>query len=827
MELRTLSEPHLKDDVLGNIPREEEACLDRVLLHLADRRTTSPRATAIDYDAELLSLRDQMSSARTEDLPPLLEQMERLQALASRQAEAEENHVDPQSPYFGRMVLEENGRQREVLIGRGTYLDTKAGIRIVDWRDAPVSRLYYRYAEGDDYEEVFGEREVYGEVLIRRSVTIAERELRRIQCPQGNFARSKKDGWIQLDDASLRLAGGQGTAARPERTAGKLGVGDAITENEDKHLREITPLIDARQFDLITQPSSGLVVIQGGAGSGKTTIGLHRLAYLAFHDPNRFRADKMLVVVFNEALVRYIGQVLPSLGLTGVAIRTYQEWAARLRASALPQLPRVYGDDTPAVVTRLKKHPALLELIERKVQAEAERAFTELEPLTAIDPNLQPGLETFARSTERPLLHRFHALRRWIEDHAEAIDGGARNAALRITSRHLERLDDITFLWADLLTDLGQLKSTFANARHDRLSPGDIERAHAYITKKCNQVQSELERAREEAEERAERGENAERGEAEAFAKNSDELPPPRPSSRGETDEDDDDHYGAIDGLDLEERATLDREDDTLLLRLLQRVRGPLRRGQATREPLSYEHVLVDEAQDLSPVEMAVIFDTVSRGQSITLAGDTAQRLHMDNGFSDWTTVLGELGLSHVEVEPLELSYRSTAEILEVAQHVLGPLRPSKEPVATRHGAPVELFQTAATGDSVALLAEALRELSIHEPRASVAVVARYPEHADLYYDGLKRGDVPYLRRIVDQEFPFKPGVDVTDIRQVKGLEFDYVILVEVTEGTYPEEDEARHLLHIGVTRAAHQLWILSSGKPSRLLPEALRDRGY
>src|SRR5690606_6127697 len=152
------------------------------------------------------------------------------------------------------LVLEEEGKKREVLIGRSTYLDTNSGIRIVDWRDAPVSRLYYRYAEGDDYDEIFGEREVYGRVNTRRSVTIVDDTLRRISCPQGNFAHSKKHGWIELDDMSLRLSGGQGSATRAEKPRGKLGVGDALTENEDKHLREITPLIDQRQFELITRP---------------------------------------------------------------------------------------------------------------------------------------------------------------------------------------------------------------------------------------------------------------------------------------------------------------------------------------------------------------------------------------------------------------------------------------------------------------------------------------------------------------------------------------------------------------------------------------------
>jgi len=113
------------------------------------------------------------------------------------------------------------------------------------------------------------------------------------------------------------------------------------------------------------------------------------------------------------------------------------------------------------------------------------------------------------------------------------------------------------------------------------------------------------------------------------------------------------------------------------------------------------------------------------------------------------------------------------------------------------------------------------------EPNCTVCVISRYVEQADIYYDGLKKGEVPFLRRIAYQDFPFRAGVDVTDIRQVKGLEFDYVILLDVTESSFPEDDESRHLLHIAATRAAHQLWVIVPGKPSRLLPEELRDRGY
>jgi DNA helicase-2/ATP-dependent DNA helicase PcrA len=139
----------------------------------------------------------------------------------------------------------------------------------------------------------------------------------------------------------------------------------------------------------------------------------------------------------------------------------------------------------------------------------------------------------------------------------------------------------------------------------------------------------------------------------------------------------------------------------------------------------------------------------------------------------------------------------------------------------------VELFRFADNGEAVGFLADALKELMDTEPRASVAVISRHPEQADLFYQGLLRAETPKVRRIANQDFPFRPGIDVTDVRQVKGLEFDYVILVEVSHATYGSDDEARHLLHIAATRAAHQLWILTSGQPSGLLPQALRERSY
>jgi DNA helicase-2/ATP-dependent DNA helicase PcrA len=814
-----------EDSERDAVVSEELACLERVQNHLRERsqrgsdRPGAAAAAAADNELRLLDLRDQISSARMEDVPPLVQEMERLQSLMVHRRDTNAVTVDTRSPYFGRLVIEEGPKKREVLIGRGTYLDTKSGVRIVDWRDAPVSRLYYRYEEGDDYDEVFGDREVTGLIKTRRSLSIVESELRRITSPQGTFVRGK-EGFRRVESQAFKLTGGAGTAIRAEQhhRPGKLGIGS--DGGEDKHLREITALIDPRQFDLITRSDAGLVVIQGGAGSGKTTIGLHRLAYLAFQDARRFRPDKLLVIVFNDALARYVARVLPALGIEGVAIRTYEDWVRRIRQSLYTRLPSKYREDTPTAVSRFKKHPLLLRLIDDHVAKLGSQITARVNTLTADSGELGEKLRSgWAKSEKRPLAHRLHGLITQVDsDAARSLPTDVRVGIERACRALLKATRDVSTTWAELLSDRSALGAAVEKLAPGSFTAGELDRIVAWCSARSAEIVGEIELKREERAERA-HADDAEGGKKRA-RKDEEES-----EREEEADDDDDEMRRGIDGFDIAEDAKLDPEDDTILLRLHQRLRGPLTRGKLSKDPIVYEHILVDEAQDLSPVELAVVLDTTSQARSITLSGDVQQRLMMDNGFSDWKTVLGELSLSHVEVEPLKLSYRSTKPIIDFSRAVLGPLASTDAPVATREGAPVDLFTHGHTGDAVATLSEALRDLMQSEPQASVAVIARYPEQADLYFGGLLRAEVPYLRRVAEQDFSFKPGVDVTDVRQVKGLEFDYVVIVEASDSSYPDDDEARHLLHIAATRAAHQLWLFVVGRPSPLLPQELVDR--
>ena len=134
----------------------------------------------------------------------------------------------------------------------------------------------------------------------------------------------------------------------------------------------------------------------------------------------------------------------------------------------------------------------------------------------------------------------------------------------------------------------------------------------------------------------------------------------------------------------------------------------------------------------------------------------------------------------------------------------------------------MEFFQYTDHGACIAALAEALTELAGEEPLASVAVLTPSPDLSELYFSGLDRSEVPRLHLVRSQDFRFAPGVEVTEIEQVKGLEFDYVILVGVGEANYADEPMARRLLHVGATRAVHQLWLTSTGTASKIVREAI-----
>jgi len=276
-----------------------------------------------------------------------------------------------------------------------------------------------------------------------------------------------------------------------------------------------------------------------------------------------------------------------------------EDWVRRIRQSLYTRLPAKYRDDTPTVVSRFKKHPLLLRLIEEYVAKLAEQVTARVASLTtnAGEPGEKLS-KSWAKSADRPLAHRLHALINLVEgDAAKSLPTDVRVGVERTCRALLKSTRDVPTVWAELLSDRTALGDAVGRLAPGNFTPGELDRVVAWCSARSAEIVGEIETRKEERDERRVAGDD-EGGEKRQKRGKRDEDT----AERDEEEDDDDEMRRGIDGMDISETAKLDHEDDTIFLRLHQRLRGPLTRGKLSKDPIVYEHILVDEAQDLSPI---------------------------------------------------------------------------------------------------------------------------------------------------------------------------------------------------------------------------------
>jgi len=256
-------------------------------------------------------------------------------------------------------------------------------------------------------------------------------------------------------------------------------------------------------------------------------------------------------------------------------------------------------------------------------------------------------------------------------------------------------------------------------------------------------------------------------------------------------------------GTTMEDAHTFDAEDVPVLFELQ-------RRGILPPADLpTYDHIVVDEAQLRAPMELAAIGDALAKHGTITLAGDHRQATDETAYFAGWDAARREVRAQHWAEITLNVTYRSVPAIADFARTFLIPEEPPAEPAVWATTADGTLAQAAQ-------LCWHLDALLTRDPWRQICVIARTPEHARRLHAELARGLDPLL--VLDGDFRFEPGIIVTTAGAVSGLEFDAVVVPDLTPSFWPSTPELLRSLYVAATRARDWLWLATPDSWSPLV---------
>ncbi|MCQ8768453.1 HelD family protein [Streptomyces telluris] len=565
-------------------------------------------------------------------------------------------------------------------------------------------------------------------------------------------------------------------------------------------MHDIVQTIQAEQDRIIRAPHRGVLVVEGGPGTGKTVVALHRAAFLLYAHREQLARRAVLIVGPNPAFLGYIGEVLPSLGETGVLLATPGELFPGVTAT---------GTDTPRAA-EVKGGAAMAGALaayvrDRQTLPDPATVIDHEDGELHLDADIASDARHHARATNLPhnlarpyfAFHVIDALTRQLADRIGADPFGGPNflgpddiaqlgkavAASPAVHAAIEELWPALTprqLIADYLADPVHLPE--ADAAAVRREGGAWTPADVPLLDEAAELLGEDDSAARAAAE-------AERQRQVAYAQGVLDMSYGSRTQEFEDREDEDSEVlAAHDLVDAERLAERHEEEDH---------RSAAERAAADRT-WAFGHIIVDEAQELSPMAWRLLMRRCPT-RSMTLVGDPAQTSE-PGGCGAWRTVLEPYVGDRWEHVRLGVNYRTPAEVMEVAAGVLRSADPSFEPPRSIRSTD-ERPWALRTGDLPGAVAEAVAKELPQEGR--LAVIAPRPHHAALSaaLPDAAHGPAPDLTR----------PVVLLDPRQAKGLEFDAVIVAEPAEFGLSD-------LYVALTRATQRLGIVHTGP----LPEGL-----
>lgn len=617
------------------------------------------------------------------------------------------NRAAKDKPYFGRIDYQEtkSGLEESLYIGKNGVQGPEDAVVVVDWR-APVATVYYENEKGPGAYAVPEGAPMEIDLALKRTFDIEEGQL---------------NGYYDSDIASN------------DQLLVKY-----LAKNKDVVLGDIIATIQKEQDQIIRDIPFKSMIVQGVAGSGKTTVAMHRISHILYNYEKRYAPEDFCIIGSNDMLLSYITSGLPELDVQNVKQRRmdeflreqlYEDWKKKYKL--IPARPE---DSWKCRMDYVRTLDHYLWQVWHKL----------LKPRAIRDEELG---EILSRDQMYQIL-RFR--RDWSLQRMEVLINDTIQRRIRLLTDYTVEDDEYEYWRALRRRKLKEYKNYFKPTKEWFGCLATYQRFVGLYAQKygidAEQTLSNLER-------------------------------------------------GYVDVYDLAGMA--------------------LTRRWVTEDmpPNTFGQIIVDEAQDFGEMVYYVL-KRIQPGCYFTIMGDVSQNIHYEMGMNDWEPLREHVFNEKADsFQILAKSYRNTIEISEYAGRVLEKASAGAykiQPVI-RHGSPVAAYQM----EEKELLPRAAKLIEEIRDRGyrTIAVVCRSQGEADQVHKGLAKAGV-----VQAEEESFQQGLMVLPIELTKGLEFDAVILWKPDEAHYGNTPKEAKLLYVAITRALHELHLISSEPLTSLL---------
>ncbi|TCT17116.1 DNA helicase-2/ATP-dependent DNA helicase PcrA [Natranaerovirga pectinivora] len=661
-------------------------------------------------------------------------------------------------PYFARIDIksEASDELEKLYIGKTSLFKEDNSPVILDWR-SPLASVYYDGRLGEvTYDSPGGEEIV--DLVLKRQFTIAEGELE-------NFV----DIDITANDAFLQAA---------------------LEENADDRLKDIASTIQAEQNKVIRAELKNPLIVQGVAGSGKTTIALHRIAYFIYTYENIFDPDNFMIIAPNKLFINYISEVLPELGVEDVNQTTFTELMEDFIGFKF-KVKNPFEDMETLIQNKTNENVDLLKWLlsfkgSLKVKDIIDDYISTIKETFVPDEDfaLQENIIVKKENIKRMFLVDLEGIPLYkrveeIKKNLKYRFGLVKKQILRETEnefdRKIQHIRNKEFESEERRLKLVEL----INARDEKLETlrkDSTSLVRKYITKfpktKLMDYYKDLFTNKETLMSYV--GNDLSKEQIEYLS-----------------------NYvkSAI------SKKTFDLEDLSTIAYMRHKIFG-------LDKKYSIKNVVIDEAQDYSPLQIYAlkqIFNT----NMFTLLGDLSQGIYSYRAINTWDEVMNNIFDNKTDYMTLVQSYRTTIEIMELANDVIKKLDNQLDlakPVI-RHGKKPEIESFDNENEVIEAIYQSIEE--IKDNYTSIAVICKSAEECMYLKKELSKKGLTELQVIDESQENYGAGIILVPSYLAKGLEFDAVILAAIKERFTMNALDLK-LLYVALTRSLHRLFIYS-----------------